>query len=58
MKEFACGDIVPNCKAKFRGTPEEILSAVAIHARDAHGITAVPPELVTQVQSLMRPVAA
>ena len=55
MKEFSCGDVVPNCKARFRSTSEEgILAMVADHAREAHGITSVPPELVAQVRNLIR----
>ena len=50
MKEFACGAVVPGCVAVFRGESDEaILSQVAVHARDDHGMTEVPDELVAQV---------
>ena len=50
MKEFSCGDVVPGCVAKFHGqSNQEILTAVAAHARDAHGLNEVPSELVSQV---------
>ena len=53
MKQFACGDVVPGCSRTFRGSEDEILSAVAAHAHDDHGITDVPASLVAQVRSSM-----
>lgn len=52
MKEFACGQVVPDCSATFQAeTEEEILQQVAAHAREAHGISDVPPELAEQVKA-------
>jgi len=52
MKEFACGAVVPDCSATFQAeTEDEILQQVAVHAREAHGITDVPPELAEQVKA-------
>ena len=52
MKQFTCGDVVPGCEARWeRDTDDEILGEVAAHARDAHGLDDVPPELVAQVRS-------
>ena len=52
MKEFNCGAVVPGCSATFEGeTEESILQQVAIHARDAHGMDDVPPEVVDQVRA-------
>jgi predicted small metal-binding protein len=57
MKEFACGDVVPGCTARFRGhTDDEILAQVGTHAREAHGMTEVPSSLVAQVQGAIRAV--
>jgi predicted small metal-binding protein len=53
MKRFRCGDVVPGCDAEFTGSEPEILSAVGVHARDAHGITEVSPELVAQVRAAL-----
>jgi predicted small metal-binding protein len=51
MKEFSCGAVVPGCSARFEGESEEdILQQVAVHARDAHGMDEVPPEVVQQVR--------
>jgi predicted small metal-binding protein len=51
MKQFACGDVVPGCKARWvRATDEEILAEVAEHASNDHGLQQLPPELVTAVR--------
>ncbi|HEX4339975.1 MAG TPA: DUF1059 domain-containing protein [Polyangiaceae bacterium] len=55
MKEFACGDVVPGCGAKFRAhDDDELLTMVAQHARDHHGIDNVSPELVSAVRKNIR----
>lgn len=49
---FTCGSLIPGCDAVFAGaSEEEILEQVAVHAREAHGIEAVSPELAGQVRS-------
>lgn len=55
MKEFACGDVVPGCKAKFRArTDEELLEQVAAHARDGHGLREISAELASAVKRNIR----
>jgi predicted small metal-binding protein len=50
MKTFACGAVVPGCVATFQADSDEgILEQVAGHARDDHGMTEIPDELVGQV---------
>ena len=52
MKEFRCGDVVPGCPTLIEGESEqEILEQVAVHARDAHAMDEVPPEVVDVVRS-------
>lgn len=59
MKEFCCGDVVAGCTARFTGaTNEEILMAVARHAKEDHGLSEVPAALVSQVVAAIRPLAA
>ena len=53
MKQFSCGDVVPGCRRTFRGTEDDVLAAVAEHARVDHGLAAVPVELVEQVRGAM-----
>ncbi len=59
MKEFCCGDVVAGCSARFTGaTNEEILAAVAHHARHDHGLDEVPPALVERVVAAIKTQAA
>jgi predicted small metal-binding protein len=52
MKRFRCGDVVPGCTAEFQfATDQEILTAVAQHARQDHGLLEIPPALADQVRS-------
>ena len=53
MKKFRCGDVVPGCTRAFTGSTDEILLAVAAHARADHGLTEVPTELIAQVNAAM-----
>lgn len=55
MKQFACGDVVPSCGRTFTApTDDDILAAVAGHARDDHGLTEIPASLVDQVRAAIR----
>jgi predicted small metal-binding protein len=59
MKSFACGDVVPGCDARFVcDTEDEILAAVAAHARLDHGLTSVSAELVSAVRGAIQSVSA
>lgn len=52
MKYFACGAVIPGCDATFAAADEAgILDQVASHAREHHGLQAVPPPLVEQVRA-------
>ena len=52
MKSFSCGSVVPGCTAHFTADDEQgILAQVAHHAREDHGMTEVPAELVDQVRA-------
>jgi predicted small metal-binding protein len=52
MKSFACGDVVPNCSARFRAeTEDDLLRQVAQHAREDHGLTDLPEGLVSAVRA-------
>lgn len=58
MKSFACGDVVPNCSARFRAEDEaDLLRQVAQHARDDHGLTDLPESLVSAVRARIIDVA-
>ncbi|WP_432492475.1 DUF1059 domain-containing protein [Kineococcus gypseus] len=53
MKKFRCGDVVPGCTRAFTGSTDEVLLAVAGHARADHGLAELPAELVEQVRGAL-----
>jgi predicted small metal-binding protein len=47
---LACGDAVPGCSARFEDdSRERILEQVSVHAREAHGVTDVTPEMLAAI---------
>ena len=59
MKQFSCGAVVPGCTATFTGdSDDEILGQVATHAKEDHGMTEVPDEVVTAVKQNIEEVPA
>ena len=51
-KAFSCDHIVSGCAfAAEAPTEDALLQKVAAHAREAHGITEVTPELLSKVKS-------
>lgn len=54
-KEIACHDVVPGCGFMANAaTEEELIAKVAEHARVAHGISKVTPELLTKVRGAIK----
>ena len=52
MKELFCGSIVPGCDWHGRAeTDAELLRKVAEHARIAHGIEDISPNLLASIRS-------
>lgn len=56
MKTFTCGEVVPDCPEVFSGPDfEAVLGQVAEHARTAHHLPELPPEVAEAVrQAWMR----
>lgn len=54
-KKLSCRDVGVDCDFEATGeTVEEIMQKAAQHARDAHGMTEIPPELVEKCQQAIR----
>jgi predicted small metal-binding protein len=55
-KTISCKDVgMIGCDFTARAeTMEELMQVAAAHARDAHGMDTIPPELVPLVQSAVR----
>lgn len=52
MKGFVCGALVPGCDAAFEAESEEdLLVHITAHARDAHGMHEVPPEVMDTIRA-------
>ena len=57
MKELSCGAVVPGCAARFRAdSDDELMGQVATHAREEHGMTQIPPEVIEKVRASVREV--
>lgn len=54
-KELRCGDLMPGCEAVVEGKDEaEVMDRAAEHAKSAHGLEQVPPELAGKVRSAIK----
>lgn len=59
VKELRCADVVGSCDFVARGDSEqEILEQAAEHARTAHGLEEITPELAEKVRGAIRDEAA
>ncbi len=57
-KELRCGDMMPGCKfVATAETEEELLKKVTKHAKEAHNIKEITPELSKKVKGAIRTVA-
>lgn len=54
-KVVKCRDIGVDCDFEARGeTEQEILAQCAEHARSAHGMDAIPPDMAAKVKGAIR----
>ena len=54
MKQFRCGDVVLGCEWVTRSEDEnELLAEIQSHARDAHGMDEVPPEVADEIHRVI-----
>jgi predicted small metal-binding protein len=50
VKQFKCGDVVLGCEWVTRSDDEqELFDSIQSHAREAHGMEHVPPEVVDAI---------
>ena len=51
-----CGDAMPGCSARFEEDSRQlILERVVAHAREAHGVTDVTPEMLEAIDANILP---
>jgi len=54
VKQFRCGDVVPGCEWVTRNDDDnELFEDIESHARDAHGMDEVPPEVAEQIRDVI-----
>ncbi|MBO9521710.1 MAG: DUF1059 domain-containing protein [Nocardioidaceae bacterium] len=54
--KLACGDAVPGCSARFEEDSRElILAQVVVHAREAHGVAEVGPDMLAAIGANIHP---
>ena len=54
MKQFRCGDVVLGCEWVARNEDEqELFDEISVHAREAHAMDEVPPEVVDQIRGVI-----
>jgi len=54
MKQFRCGDVVLGCEWVTRNEDEDkLLEEIQSHAREAHGMDEVPPEVEDQIHKVI-----
>ena len=48
--KLSCGDAMPGCSARFEDESRDlILQQVSVHAREAHGVTDVTPQMLEAI---------
>lgn len=54
-KRIRCADVGPDCDFEaWAETEEELMEMVALHAKQAHDMDEIPPEMAEQVRSAIR----
>ena len=54
MKQFVCNDVVPGCTfVTRRDVDEELWVEIESHAREAHGMDEVPPEVADTIRDVI-----
>ena len=54
MKQFKCGDVVLGCQWVARSDDEQqLFEEIFAHAREAHGMDEVPPEVVDAIHDVI-----
>ena len=54
--ELRCGDVVTGCEGVVNGgTQDEVLTAAAVHAADAHGLTTIDADTEAALIAAIHP---
>jgi predicted small metal-binding protein len=54
-KQLRCGDLMPGCSTVIEGKDDaEVLRKAAEHAKTAHGMQEIPPDVAQKVKGAIR----
>jgi len=54
-KILKCGDLMAGCNAVVEGKDvAEVMAKAAEHAKTAHGLTTIPPDVAAKVQAAIK----
>ena len=54
-KVIKCADLMPGCNAVVEGKDvADVMAKAAEHAKAAHGLTNIPPDMVPKVQAAIK----
>jgi predicted small metal-binding protein len=54
-KVLHCGDLMPGCKTVIEGQDvDEVMKKGAEHAKSAHGMSTIPPDMAKKVQAAIK----
>ncbi|PYM53930.1 MAG: hypothetical protein DMD79_25470 [Candidatus Rokuibacteriota bacterium] len=54
-KVLRCGDLMPGCQVVIEGQDvTEVMKKGAEHAKAAHGMTTIPPDMAKKVQAAIK----
>lgn len=54
-KILKCGDLMPGCNAVIEGADmAEVMAKGAEHAKTAHGMATIPPEVAKRVEAAIK----
>lgn len=50
-----CGDVMPGCGVVLEGRDDaEVMKKAAEHAKGAHGMAAIPPDVMNKVKAAIK----
>ena len=54
-RELRCGDVMPGCNTMIEGkNDEEVMTKAVEHAKSAHNVTIIEPEVAAKIQAAIR----
>jgi len=54
-KVLKCGDVMPGCATVLEGRDDaEVMRKAAEHAKSAHGMATVPPDVANKVKAAIK----